>query len=149
LKGGRHSIVAPLKRFPPFAILVLVGMVFAFNCCGAAGAASASPPTAASTPAQPARYLGEKVCKSCQQAAAHSFSQTMMGKIMLAHPRDEAEKHGCESCHGPGSRYVPGMAQALGRGEKADQAMHGAGVGGVITFVAIRENRPLSRTRSA
>ena len=146
-------MTAFLKRFPRIAILVLVGVVFVCYRCGAAAAASASPPAASSTPVAPspqpngqsvtpaqsaplATYLGDKVCESCHQGVTHEFSQTMMGKIMLEHPRDEAQGRGCESCHGPGSRYVGAMAQAMGRNEKPDEVMHGPSTGGVISFRA-------------
>jgi DmsE family decaheme c-type cytochrome len=32
-----------------------------------------------------------------------------MGKILMKAPRTEAEKGGCESCHGPGSRHVAAL----------------------------------------
>jgi DmsE family decaheme c-type cytochrome len=59
-----------------------------------------------------------------------------MGKIMLEHPRDEEEERGCESCHGPGSNYVPEMAQAMGRGEKPDEVKRGPSKGWIISFRA-------------
>lgn len=49
----------------------------------------------------------------------------MMGNILIKHPRDEVEQHGCETCHGPGSLYVPEMAKAMGAGKKPDEAMRG------------------------
>src|SRR5271166_3136204 len=132
-----------LKRFPKMAILVVAGMVLACYRCGAAAAASASPPAAASTPVAaspqstaPASYLGDKACEGCHQGITHDFSQTMMGKIMLEHPRNELQGRGCESCHGPGSRYVGAMAQAMGRAEKPDEVMHGPSTAGVVSFRA-------------
>jgi len=146
-------VVTAAKRLPPIAVLLLAGMVFALTLFGGAAVAFASPPTGGNTrglalPVQkakpqapavsmsPASYVGDKVCEGCHQTQTREFSQTMMGKIMLKHPRDEAEGRGCESCHGPGSRYVATMAQAMGQGEKPDQAMHGPGVDGLVTFRA-------------
>ncbi len=68
----------------------------------------------------PATYVGNEVCQACHAPAFEKFTQTMMGKIFLFNPRNEAEKRACESCHGPGSNHV-----AAGGGK---------GVGGLITF---------------
>ncbi|HKF30355.1 MAG TPA: hypothetical protein VKB29_14015, partial [Candidatus Binataceae bacterium] len=54
-----------------------------------------------------ANYVGSEGCLGCHQAAAQGFNATMMGNILIKHPRDDIEKRGCESCHGPGSLYVP------------------------------------------
>jgi DmsE family decaheme c-type cytochrome len=122
--------------------------LLALGACAAAVPACAASPGTAATPvtsptsqkpsqvqaAVPATYVGDPACEGCHQAATHEFNQTMMGKVLLEHPRDEVEKHGCESCHGPGSRYVPAMAQAMGRGAKPDEFMHGPSKDGVVSF---------------
>jgi hypothetical protein len=84
-----------------------------------------SPSASQSGAAQIVNYIGGAACMGCHQAAVHDFGATMMGNIILKHPRDDAEKRGCEACHGPGSRYVPEMAKAMGTGKKPDEAMHG------------------------
>ena len=68
----------------------------------------------------PATYVGTEVCKACHAPAFEKFSQTVMGKIFLHNPRNEAETNACENCHGPGSAHV--------------SAGGGKGVGGLITF---------------
>jgi len=101
----------------------------------AASQASASTPSSAPT-AEPrvggqsgaaivANYVGSQACMGCHQASAHDFGATMMGNILIKHPRDDIEKRGCESCHGPGSLYVPEMAKAMGAGKKPEEAMRG------------------------
>ncbi|MGH7816685.1 MAG: hypothetical protein ACREOR_04800, partial [Candidatus Binatia bacterium] len=78
--------------------------------------------SAAAEPAKqtPATYIGNEVCKACHAPQFEKFSGTVMGKIFLFNPRNEAEKRACESCHGPGSNHV-----AAGGGK---------GVGGLLTF---------------
>jgi hypothetical protein len=89
-------------------------------------APSAEPPVKGqSGTAIVASYVDSEACVGCHQASAHDFGTTMMGNILIKHPRDDIEKRGCESCHGPGSRYVPPMAKAMGEGKKPDEAMRG------------------------
>ena len=68
----------------------------------------------------PATYVGNEVCQACHAPQFEKFSSTLMGKIFLHNPRNEAEKRACENCHGPGSNHVA--------------AGGGRGVGGLITF---------------
>ncbi len=79
------------------------------------------------------RYVGSQACIACHRDAAHTFSDTMMGKIFLKHARDEGERHGCETCHGPGSLYMKDMAAAMGKGIKPGPG-HGASKDGLIAF---------------
>src|SRR5512141_3245556 len=83
------------------------------------GFAAETEPAKAS-PAGPATYMGNEVCKACHATQFDKFSQTQMGKIFLFNARTEAEKQACESCHGPGSNHVT--------------AGGGRGVGGMLTF---------------
>ena len=83
---------------------------------------------------KPATYVGGAVCKACHSGLAKEFSKTMMGKIFIAHPRDEVERQSCEGCHGPGSLYVKDMTAAMGKGHKPDEVGTGPAGGGLITF---------------
>ncbi len=93
--------------------VVWIGLVL--GCAPRVWSATAEPAKQA-----PPTYVGNEVCKACHAPQFEKFSQTRMGKIFLYNARNEAEKQGCESCHGPGSNHV-----AAGGGK---------GVGGLITF---------------
>jgi DmsE family decaheme c-type cytochrome len=56
----------------------------------------------AATPA--ADYVGNDTCLGCHDDAAKHLANTLHWKN--ANPRSPAAQHGCESCHGPGSRHV-------------------------------------------
>jgi DmsE family decaheme c-type cytochrome len=76
--------------------------------------AKASPPEAGNA------YVGSETCQQCHEDSFNHFAKTRMGRLFLKHPRDEWEKRGCESCHGPGKAHV--------------DAGGGKGVGGMISF---------------
>jgi hypothetical protein len=108
--------VAGLRSFrslSPFPLAVCALVVLAGSLAATAIAASQpSAPTAEPSSAAPAasrshsaqvvNYVGSQACMGCHQASAHDFGATMMGNILIKHPRDEVEQHGCETCHGPG-----------------------------------------------
>lgn len=141
-KRNRPEGLAIVLRDAVFAaICALSGVGLAFAASPAAATTPVSPSTQQSAPAkaghpQPASYVGDKTCEGCHQAAAHEFGETAMGRLMLEHPRDVVEKRACETCHGPGSRYVPVMAEAMGHGAKPGELQHGPSKGGVISFRA-------------
>ncbi len=65
-------------------------------------------------------YVGAETCQACHADQFERFSRTTMGKLLLKHPRNEKERLGCESCHGPAEAHVAGGG--------------GKGVGGLISF---------------
>jgi len=99
----------------------------------ASSAAGAAKPTSADGH-KPATYVGSAMCKACHSGLVKEFSKTMMGKIFIAHPRDEVERKSCEGCHGPGSLYVKDMTAAMGKGRKPDEVGTEPAGGGLITF---------------
>ena len=69
-------------------------------------AVSASAPVLASTAAQTATYVGEKVCTGCHDAENQSFGHTQHAKAFRENPANETERMVCEACHGPGSLHA-------------------------------------------
>ena len=124
-----------------FVVLGLASVAQAQEASGSASPAGAQsvaaspvatpPPSAAA--AGPAKYVGSAVCKGCHAEQAKEFSQTMMGKILPLHARDEEERLGCEGCHGPGSLYIKEMAAAMGKGRSPNDVGKGPWAG-LITF---------------
>jgi len=51
-------------------------------------------------------YVGSATCIECHQEEHAAIKDTPMGRVILAHPRNELEKLGCEACHGPGKAHV-------------------------------------------
>jgi len=50
-------------------------------------------------------YVGSDTCITCHSDEQDRFKHTVMGKA-FEHPKTEAEKLGCEGCHGPGKAHV-------------------------------------------
>jgi len=63
---------------------------------------SVSPPTI-----KDAVYLGTQTCLECHTEHQQRMESTLHGKILLTSvARTDLQRHGCEACHGPGSRHI-------------------------------------------
>jgi len=51
-------------------------------------------------------YVGSAACIECHEQPHNLIKDTPMGRVLLAHPRTDKEKLGCEGCHGPGKAHV-------------------------------------------
>jgi DmsE family decaheme c-type cytochrome len=74
-----------------------------------AGKTPASAAPAQPSPQQQATYVGEATCIGCHDAEGTSIHKSMHGRP--ENPRSPAAKHGCETCHGPGSVHVEDPSQ--------------------------------------
>ncbi len=81
-----------------------------------------------------AAYVGDGKCIVCHVDDNRHFSHTRHAKIFRLNPKTERERHGCEACHGPGSKHV---ANALDK-DRASSASRASGA-----------RRSRSRTRNA
>ena len=61
-----------------------------------------------------AGYAGTEACIDCHKKAVASFAATSMGKLFLEHPRNDREKLGCESCHGPSKQHAESGGEERG-----------------------------------
>jgi len=66
-------------------------LIFSLLCSNAAAAAT---------------YIGEKACIGCHGQENKHFKETLHSKIFRLNPKNELERHVCESCHGPGSEHA-------------------------------------------
>jgi len=67
--------------------------------------AAAQKPSPAVTRAPGGDYVGMETCITCHEEQNKHFRATAMGKA-FAHPKNDKEKLGCESCHGPGKAHA-------------------------------------------
>lgn len=109
-------------RTPP------IGLSLALLCL-----AAARPLAAQGADREKARqYVGTEVCQGCHPDQYDTFAATAMGRLFLKAPKTEAEKLGCEGCHGPGSAHVdadgkkPGLLLAFSRSDKLPAAQQNA-----------------------
>ncbi|MBK9130584.1 MAG: DmsE family decaheme c-type cytochrome [Gammaproteobacteria bacterium] len=51
-------------------------------------------------------FIGGDECRACHKGQERSYLAGRHGKIFTLNPRDARESHGCEACHGPGSRHI-------------------------------------------
>jgi DmsE family decaheme c-type cytochrome len=59
----------------------------------------------AQAPVNGGEYAGTDACVACHEEQGKRFEKTVMGKA-FSHPKNDREKLGCESCHGPGLAHV-------------------------------------------
>ena len=73
-----------------------------------AGESKAASTPQASQAGGDADYVGSETCKTCHEESYQRWKNTVMGRAMLEHPKNDLEKRGCESCHDPGKAHVEG-----------------------------------------
>jgi DmsE family decaheme c-type cytochrome len=59
-------------------------------------------------------YAGGETCQACHPQVYDRLAKTSMGTLFLKHPRTDAEKLGCETCHGPGTEHVGSGGKTFG-----------------------------------
>jgi len=101
-----------------------VSASFAKSCLGVGAAAAfllsaaialAAPENKAAAPAGN-EYVGSDQCVTCHADQAAAIGKTVIGKVLLQHPRTELEKRGCEACHGPGKAHIEDVTNPARRG---------------------------------
>jgi len=62
----------------------------------------------------PPGYAGNASCVDCHKKEIGAFMASPKGKLLMQHPRDEKERLGCESCHGPGKQHAESGGEERG-----------------------------------
>jgi DmsE family decaheme c-type cytochrome len=88
---------------PLFGIIVVVLLSVLPNCSGKPFETEpVAPPTI-----KDAAYMGWQTCLECHEDQHKGMEHTLHGKVLATGvSRTDLQRHGCESCHGPGSRHV-------------------------------------------
>jgi len=85
----------------------MLGALAAILLLLAAGPARAAsgPPTIPG-----ATYVGSDTCRGCHEEPAAQFDRTLHSRVLAQNARTTLQGHGCESCHGPGSKHLEDQA---------------------------------------
>jgi DmsE family decaheme c-type cytochrome len=62
----------------------------------------------------PKGYAGNASCTECHRVVAAKFAETPKGQLLMRKPRDDKERLGCESCHGPSKTHVQSGGEERG-----------------------------------
>lgn len=103
LQGGA-SKTRRANRLSVTIIGCLAVSVVLLNCTGNRRLGeSIAPPTI-----EGATYMGWQQCLECHAEQHKKMESTLHGKILLnaTVARNDLQRHGCEACHGPGSKHV-------------------------------------------
>jgi DmsE family decaheme c-type cytochrome len=95
-----QRVVAVLGSLAALAVLLVAVQA----CSPQPKTPRAATPTPMQAPA--GAYAGAETCKGCHEDAHTNFAQTKMGRLFLKQPRNDAERLGCENCHGPGKAHA-------------------------------------------
>ena len=57
-----------------------------------------------------ATYVGSEACKGCHEDQFKKMDPTLHARVLGEKGRTALQQHGCESCHGPGSKHLEDQA---------------------------------------